>query len=141
MKLTKSRKILLLITGIIVVIILAVVISLNLIIASLIQSEINSALEKNETGYKVSLGGVGGNILFGNIRLKDIHIEPDSNMLAKVRNGEMMPKTAIKADIPLIRIAHVGLMDAIVDKNIIIGSIEIRRASMTILQGKNPMNL
>ena len=87
MPLSKTRKRLLIVFSILLVIVVAVIFSLNLIIASLIRGKVNAALEKNNTQYQVTLGGVGGNIFFGNIRFKDITIKPDSTLLADLKAG------------------------------------------------------
>ncbi len=138
MQLSKTKKRLIIILSIILVIILAVIFSINLIIASLLRGNVNAALEKNRTEYKVTLGGVGGNIFFGNIRFKNITIKPDSNLLLKLKEGISTEGVAIDAEIPLLRIKGISMYDAIVNQNIDIKRIEIRRANIKILKGKKP---
>ena len=141
MQLTKSRKRLLIVFSVLVVIILAVILSLNLIIASLIRGKINTVLEKNNTRYEVSLGGVGGNIFFGNIRLKDVKIKPDSLMLAELKAGTSAAHVLVDAEIPLLRLAGVGLYEAIVDQNVSIRKIEIKRANIKLYRGDKPKDV
>ncbi|MEJ2595882.1 MAG: hypothetical protein P8100_12335 [bacterium] len=134
MKLKKMRKSMLIILSIVMVIVIGVILSLNLIIASVLRGKIDAALEKNKTTYQVSLGGVGGNIFFGNIRLKDITIQPDSTLIGHLREGSAKENMAIEAHIPLIRIAGIGLYDAIVNQEIDIRKLEVRKANIRLLK-------
>ena len=122
--------------GIIVAIIFILIIIINQMAASLIEVKIKAALEKNQTEYLVKIGDVGGNIFFGNIRLKDIEIKPDSNLLQSIKDGTAPTSTAFDLDIPLIRIVGIGMYDAIVNSIIEVKTIQIKRAKIKIYKGK-----
>ena len=136
MQLSKSQKRWLIILSVFIGIILIVILTINLITASLIEGKVKAALEKNNSEYKVSIRKVGGNIFFGNIRVKDIIIKPDTSLLNKLKEGTAPTSSAFDIEIPLIRLVGVGMYDAIVNANISIKSIEIKRAKIKIYKGK-----
>lgn len=136
MQLTKAKKRLLIILSIIVGIIIIFIFSVNFILATILRGQVNAAIEKNKTEYKISLGGIGGNIFFGNIRLKDIKVKPDSNLLFKIKEGISPVVFAVDAEIPLLRLSGIGIYKAIVNRDIDINSIEIRRANIKLYKGK-----
>ena len=135
MKFSKIQKRLAIFFGILLIIIIGVILSLNLIIATILRAKINTALEHNKTAYKITLGGVGGNIFFGNIRFREITIKPDSSLFQHLKEGTSMEYMAVDAEIPLIRLTGFGLYNAIVSKDIDIGKIEIRDANIRLFRG------
>ena len=138
MKMTILQKRLLIIGGIIVGVIIVAVFIVNQYMASIIRGKIDAALNENKTGYKVTLDKVGGNILFGNIRLKGLTITPDSSMLEDLKKGTAAAAFVPSADIPLFRIVGLDVYSAIVHGEIDLKRIEFKSASITLYKGKNP---
>lgn len=136
MALSKNKKRLLIILSIVVAILLIFIVSINFIVATILKGKINTELEKNKTEYKITIDGVGGNIFFGNIRLKGLSIKPDSSLLRKMKEGTSQVSTAIDVTIPVLRIAGVGIYDALVDADVHIRKIELKRAKIKIYKGK-----
>ena len=136
MPLSKTKKRIVILLSVVVVIIIGVILSLNLIIASVIRAKLNAELEKNKTGYTITLGGVGGNIFFGNIRLKDIIIKPDTSLVQALVDGKAGSGIGIDAEIPLIRLTGFGIARALLDQEIRIGKLQIRRAKVKLLKGR-----
>lgn len=136
MQLTKTTKKLLIIAGIIIAIILIVVFVINQLAATIIEGKIKTALDKNNTEYRVKIRDVGGNIFFGNIRIKDVEITPDSSLLKSIKDGTATTSTAFDIKIPLLRVAGVGIYDAIVNADIKLRIIEVKRAKIKIYKGK-----
>jgi hypothetical protein len=136
MKQSNSRKKLLIIVAIIAGVLLCAIFIINHFAASIIEGKIKTALDKNETGYSVKIRDVGGNIFFGNIRVKDIEIVPDSSLLLALKDGTASTSTAFAVKIPLLRITGVNIYDAVVNTNIGLNSIEVRKAKIKIYKGK-----
>jgi len=137
MSLSKPTKRILIIFAIIIAAIFIVIFTVNQFAASILEGKLRTALAKNETEYRVNIRDVGGNIFFGNIRLKDIEIIPDSSLLQAVKEGTASTVTAFQADIPLLRITGVGIFDALVNKQIGLNTIELRDADIKIYKGKS----
>jgi hypothetical protein len=136
MKLGKTHKKILIILGIIIAVFIIAIFVVNQFAASIIEGKIKTALDKNDTEYHVKIKDVGGNIFFGNIRVKDIEITPDSGLLRSIKEGTAPTTIAFEVLIPLLRITGVGIYDAIVNANIGLNSIEVKRAKIKIYKGK-----
>lgn len=136
MHLSKTTKRLLIIAGIIIGVFLIILFVINQFAASIIEGKIKAALDKNNTEYHVKIRDVGGNILFGNIRIKDVEIIPDSSLLKSIKDGNATTSTAFEVKIPLLRLAGVGMYDALVSADIKLNVIEIKKAKIKIYKGK-----
>ena len=138
MTLSKKQKRWLIILGIVVGILLVFVLALNLIIASVIEKKIINALKSHpEKNYHITLDRVGVNIINGNVNLRGLQIEPDSVFIEQLKRGELMQSMAIRAEVPLFRLAGFNLIDAIADGEIDIRKILIKNAKVQLLVGKS----
>ena len=137
MTLTKFQKVFLIIIGSIVVVIAIASVAINLILGSVIEGKIRSALDDNkDANYSLGIEGASFNILSGNIRLKGLSVVPDSSFLEKVKNGEAQTSTAYKIYIPVFRLVGIGIYDAVVHQDVQLRKIELKKAHIQILKGK-----
>ena len=138
MKLSRPKKITLIITSIVLLAIVIAIIIVNIFIGSLIEGKIREALKKSDTNFEVSIKNVKFNIISGNIKILDLKIQPDSSLMEKVKNGKAHVSSVQSAEVPLFKIAGINLYKAIVDGYIKMRKIELKQAHITIYKGLKP---
>ena len=136
MQFNKKQKKILIILGIIIGVFIIIIFVINFFAASIIEGKLKNALTKKDTEYHVNIRDVGGNIFFGNIRIKDIEIIPDSSLLQDIKDLTAPTSTAFEINIPLLRVVGINLYDAIVKADIKLNAIEVKRAKIKIYKGK-----
>ncbi len=138
MSLSKTKKVALILSSIIVLVLIIAVIIVNIFLGNIIEGKLREAMNKTETNFKVSIRDVRFNIISGNLKVLDLEIQPDSNFLQMVKNGEAHISTVQGAEVPVFKIAGIGLYEALVDGIIDLRKIELSKAHVTIYKGKKP---
>ncbi len=133
MNLSKKQKRWLIIIGSILGFLIIVIITINIIIATIIRGKIDEALNKNTTDYHVSIKRVGVNILTGNLNIRGLKIIPDSTLIKGVKDGTVDLKFIQSSEIGLFRIAGVDIYKALVDGEIYARRILLKNANVKIL--------
>lgn len=137
MSLTKKRKILYIILGTIICILVVVILSINYILAGIIEGKITNALDNlPDKNYHITLEDVGVNILNGNVNLKGLQIEPDTAFIEALKNGETDKSMAVRVSVPLFRLAGLNMKNAITEKEIDIRKILFKNAALQLIVGK-----
>ena len=139
MTISKKQKRWLIISGIVLAFLLAVMLSVNFILASIIHSKITNVLKNNpDKNYHITLERVGVNILNGNVNFKELKIEPDSVFLEQLKRGELKQSMVLRASVPLFRLAGFDLYDFLDQGDIRIRKILIKDADVQLIVGKKP---
>jgi len=138
MKLSRPKRIAIIITSVVVLALVIAVVIINFYVGSLIEGKIREALKKSDTNFEVSIRNVKFNIISGNIKILDLKIQPDSSLLESIKKGEAHIGSVQGAEVPLFKIAGINLYKAIVDGYINLRKIELRQAHITFYRGIKP---
>jgi hypothetical protein len=136
MAISKKKKIWLIIGGVVLLVLLSIILTINLILANIIEKKIINALKNHpEKNYHITLKRVGVNIINGNVNLWGLKVEPDSAFVEQLKKGQLHQKMVLRLDLPLFRMGGLNLYEAITEGNIDIRKILFKEANVQILVG------
>jgi hypothetical protein len=137
---SKAKKRLLIIFGIITLFIVILIFSLNGIVAGIIENKVDAFLEKHPVKhYRLTYDRVGFNLVNRSVRIVGLTYTPDKSYLDSLENSgfsHMVPQIKVGKFI----VTGIGISDAIQDKVIKINHVKIKKVFVTLykIKGDKP---
>lgn len=133
----KHKKLLIVLSSIITIIVLAILI-VQIIIGNILENKLKDSLSKMEdNNYSIEVGNVKVNLFTMTLILKDINISPDSALIQQLKHNRSKRNFALKLKIPNLRVRNIGVVSLISDKKLEIKDFLIKEAEIEILLSKN----
>jgi len=133
----KHKKLIIVISSIITIIVLAILI-IQFIIGNILESKLKESLSKIEdNNYIIDVGNVKVNLFTMTLILKDIDIAPDSLLIQKLKQNTSKLSFGLKLKIPNLRVRNIDVISLVSDKHLDINNFLIKKAEIQVLLSKD----
>lgn len=111
----------------------------QILLSNLVEEKVISSLSGKSSGnYNIQTGNVKVNLFTMTLIIKDIDVSPDSLLISQLIDVSNPQSSVIQANIPVLRIRNIGVLKFLNGKNIDIGRVIMRRATIDIFTRKKP---
>ncbi len=134
-KSNKKRWILL---GTVVAIIVALVLSLNIILGSILRHYVDGHLEtiNNNSHKELKVGKVKFNLLERTLTLKNLSIVPDSSMFEQLKHDKLNRVSIMEINIPMLEFRRLGIFKILTQRNLSLNKILVRGVEFTVYKSE-----
>ena len=131
------KKLLIVISSIITIVVLAILI-IQFIIGNILENKLKDSLSKIEdNNYIIDVGNVKVNLFTMTLILKDIDIAPDSFLIQELKQNTSKLGFGLKLKIPNLRVRNIDVISLVSDKHLDIKNFLIKKAEIEVLLSKN----
>jgi len=132
---SKSKKVFL-ISGIILAFILVLVLFANIIVSRIAEKKVRDMLvSQPDMGYEISFKKLKVNLFTMSVTIEDIRLMPDSVLMKHYKSHSSTQKTLYKAEIPILKLAHLDLFSILGSKLVKIREVKYDKAAITLYTG------